>query len=118
MVGRRRKALALLLDEMQAKQRPSNTVGGERLDSWFGEILAASNNRPGAEYEDITDVHSEFGVPTDLSDEEIMAYVSKDAPDYDIDPKGWSLYVSRRLDDLIGKSIFRTSQRNIGRGIG
>lgn len=78
-------------------------VGGERLESWFGEVLAASNERPGDEYEDITGVHWKYSVPTDLSDEEILAYVCEGAPDFDDDPKGWDRYVSGRLGDLIGK---------------
>lgn len=61
-------------------------VGGERLESWFGEVLAASNERPGADYEDITDVHAEWAAPTDLSDEEILEYVTQGAPSFEDSP--------------------------------
>lgn len=78
-------------------------VGGERLESWFGEVMAVSNDRPGIEFEDITDVHCDYSVPTNRSDKEILAYVNEGAPNYDADPKGWDRHVSQRLAELIGK---------------
>lgn len=78
----------------------SEMVGGGRLESWFGEVLAASNERPGDDFEDITDVHRTASVPTDLTDEEILAFVNKGAPNLNVDPKAWNEHASRRLDEL------------------
>ena len=79
-------------------------VGGEEIvgASWFGEVLSATNERPGEGYADVTGVHSEYGTPTDLADEEILAYVSVGAPDYEVDPDGWERYANERLDELLG----------------
>ena len=78
-------------------------IGGERLVSWFGEILASSNERPGDDFEDITDVHSEWATPTDLSDEEILAYVTQGAPSLEDNPKAWNAYVATKLAKLLGR---------------
>ena len=77
--------------------------GAERLGSWFGELLEATNERPGEGYEDITAIHSDYGMPTDLTDEEILAHVSAGAPDYEADSDGWAKYANRRLDELLGR---------------
>ncbi len=76
-------------------------VGGKRLKSWFGELLAASNDMPGADYEDITDVYWERSLPTDLTDIEILEYVSEGSPSLEDDPKGWNEYVSIRSKELL-----------------
>lgn len=78
----------------------SEMVGGGRLESWFGEVLAASNERPGDGFEDITVVRRTTSVPTDLTDEEILAFVNEGAPDLDADPEAWNEHASKRLDEL------------------
>ena len=79
-------------------------VGGERLQSWFGEVLAASNEVPGSDYEDITDVHWRGSLPTDLTDVEILGYVSEGAPSLEDDPKGWNEHALARFKELVGRS--------------
>lgn len=84
---------------------PSCLVGGEKLVSWFGDVLAASNELPGEEFEDITSVHTKGSIPTDLSDAEILAYVSEGAPDIEANPREWNWHASERLRELLGTAV-------------
>lgn len=75
---------------------------------WFGDLLAATNERPSSDYEDLSYLKSETSVVTDLTNEEILAYVSEGAPEVTEDPStpyhdtAWYKYANKRLDELIG----------------
>lgn len=70
-------------------------VGGERTESWFGEVLAVSSDRPGGGYTDLSDIRRHGSVPTDLDDDEIMAYMGKGVPDCEAEL--WRELVAGRL---------------------
>lgn len=76
-------------------------VGGERAESWFGEALAVSNDRPDDGYADLSDVRCYGSAPLDLSDDEILAYACEGAPEYEASPEEWDECVSKRLNRLI-----------------
>ena len=75
---------------------------------WFGDLLTATNESPGEEYEDISYLKSETSVMTGLSNEEILEYVSEDAPEVVEPPDtfytetAWFKYANERLNELIG----------------
>ena len=79
------------------------------IGMWFGDRLTATNTRPSDEYEDLSYLKSEYSVATELSNEEILAYVSEGAPTVTEDPSipywktAWYDYANARLDELIGK---------------
>ena len=82
--------------------------GDGYMGMWFGDMLAATNTRPAADFEDLTHLKSETSVYTDLTNDEILAFVTEGAPstdDYDsrhYAGSAWYRYATRRLDALIG----------------
>ena len=82
--------------------------GDGYLGMWFGDLLAATNTHPGEGYEDLSHLKSETSTVTDLTNEQILQYVSTGAPEVDesklvfYTETAWYQYANERLRELIG----------------
>lgn len=82
--------------------------GDGYMGMWFGDLLEATNTRPVGDFEDLTCLKSQTSVYTDLSNDEILAFVTDGAPSVDeynpdrYTESAWYKYASKRLDALIG----------------